>query len=74
MRVSAGEERDCLRNDGLKLERSLLEGVRAETQKMMDDAKTRLDGEARTVRASMQTQAPVLAKQIATKLLGREVA
>lgn len=74
VRVSAGEERDRLRNDGLKLERTLLEGVRVETQKMMDDAKTRLDGEARTVRTTMQAQAPVLAKQIASKLLGREVA
>lgn len=74
VRVSAGEERDRLRADGLKLERTMLDSVRVETQKMLDDAKTRLEGEARTVRNKMQTDTPVLAKQIATKLLGREVA
>jgi F-type H+-transporting ATPase subunit b len=74
VRISASEERDRLRNDGLKLERTLLESVRVETQKTMDSAKTTLEGEARIVRNKMTTDTPALAKQIASKLLGREVA
>lgn len=73
VRTSAGEERDKLRADGLKLEKALLETVKEETTKVLDDAKVKLDGERDAVRRDMAAQTPVLARQIASKLLGREV-
>lgn len=73
VRTTAGEERDKLRADGLKLEKAMLETVREETTKILEDAKTRLDAERSTVRGSMAAQTPLLARQIASKLLGREV-
>ena len=73
VRGTSGEERDRLRAEGQELERRLLEKVRVETQKLVGDAKTRLDGEAQLARQSLAAQRPELAREIASKVLGREV-
>ncbi|MAQ16658.1 MAG: hypothetical protein CMN30_17925 [Sandaracinus sp.] len=73
-RLKAGEEREKLRAEGKRLEAQVLEKVRAETAKELAGAEATLDKEAAKVRAEMQAQTPVLAKQIASKLLEREVA
>lgn len=74
LRASATAERERLRQEGQRLERSILEKVRQETQKELSDAETRVQGEARRLRAEIDTTVPKLASQIAEKLLGREVA
>ena len=73
VRTTAGEERDKLRADGLSIEKTLLENVKVETTKVLDNAKVKLDGEREAMRRSMAAQTPVLARQIASKLLAREV-
>jgi F-type H+-transporting ATPase subunit b len=73
VRGASGEERDRLRAEGQELERRLLEKVRVETQKLVGDAKTRLDGEAQLARQTLAAQRPELAREIASKVLGREV-
>jgi F-type H+-transporting ATPase subunit b len=73
VRTSAGMQRDRLRADGLAIEKQLLETVKEETTKVLDDAREKLDGEREKIRHDMVAQAPVLARQIASKLLGREV-
>ena len=73
VRTTAGEERDKLRADGLKIEKGMLEAVKEDTTKLLDEAKTKLDAERDSVRRDMNAQTPVLARQIASKLLGREV-
>jgi F-type H+-transporting ATPase subunit b len=73
VRGASGEERDRLRAEGQELERRLLEKVRVETQKLVADAKTRLDGEAQLARQTLSGQRPELAREIASKVLGREV-
>ncbi len=73
VRREAGEERDKLRAEGLRLEREMLEKVRAETAETLAAAEKKMKEEADTVRTEMKTQVPILAKQIATQLLGREV-
>ena len=73
-RLKAGEEREKLRAEGKRLEAQVLEKVRAETAKQLAGAETKLDAEAAQVRSDMQAQTPVLARQIASKLLEREVA
>ena len=73
VRLEAGEDRDKLRADGQRLERELLDKVRTETHATMLAAEKKMNAEADAVRTEMKTQVPLLAKQIATQLLGREV-
>lgn len=74
VRGSAAEQRDRLRAEGAKLQGQVLERVRVETQKQLSEAKVKMDREAASVRADMKTLVPALARQIAEKLLDREVA
>jgi F-type H+-transporting ATPase subunit b len=73
LRVAAAEERERLRQDGLRLERTILERVRADTQRETDEAERDLERQARAVRREMDTAAPALARDIAGKFLKREV-
>lgn len=73
VRVQAGEERERLRQEGLRLERQMLDDVRRETQQQLEQAQQRLRDEARQVRRDMETTAPALGREVASKLLGREV-
>jgi F-type H+-transporting ATPase subunit b len=74
VRVEAGEERDRLRAEGLRLERTILDKVRKETGETLANAERKMATEAEKIRSEMKTTAPALAKQIASRLLGREVA
>jgi F-type H+-transporting ATPase subunit b len=73
VQTASSEERDRLRAEGQEIERTLLERVRNDTQKMVQDAKARLEVEAARARQDLAAERPALAKQIASKLLGREV-
>jgi F-type H+-transporting ATPase subunit b len=73
VRVEAGAERDRLRSEGTRLERSLTEKVRVETEQMVKDSEQRMAAEAAKVRKDIAASSPVLARHIAEKLLGREV-
>ena len=73
VRGASGEERDRLRSEGQEIERKLLDRVRTETQSMVTEARTRLDSEAALARQELSAQRPQLARDIANKLLGREV-
>jgi F-type H+-transporting ATPase subunit b len=74
LRATATTDRERLRQEGLRLERTILEKVQAETRKELTDAEARVQEEARRLRADIQMAVPKLAGQIAAKLLGREVA
>lgn len=73
LRLQAGEERDRLRAEGKRLERTVLDRVRDETDKQLAEADTRLESEAAKLRSEINASVPVLARQIASKLLNREV-
>ena len=73
VRTASGEERERLRAEGQELERKLLDRVRNETQALVSEAKTRLEGEAKTARAELAAQRTELARDIASRVLGREV-
>jgi len=73
-RLKAGEEREKLRAEGKRLEAQVLEKVRLETSKELAEAEAELEKEAAKIRAELKAQTPALAKQIASKLLEREVA
>ena len=73
LRLQAGEERDRLRAEGKRLERTVLDRVREETDKQLADADAQLASEATKLRAEVKASVPALAQQIASKLLNREV-
>jgi len=73
LRLQAGEERDRLRAEGKRLERTVLDGVREETDKQLAEADAKLKTEAAHLRAEIDQSIPPLAKQIASKMLNREV-
>jgi len=73
LRLQAGEERDRLRAEGKRLERTVIERVREETDKQLADADHQLASEAEKLRADINASVPALANQIASKLLNREV-
>jgi F-type H+-transporting ATPase subunit b len=73
LRLQAGEERDRLRAEGKRLERTVLDRVRKETDKLLADADAKLNTEASKLRTEIDQSIPALAKQIASKMLSREV-
>ena len=73
VRTASGEERERLRTEGLELERKLLERVRGETTMVVNDARARLDLEARRARTELSSGRAELARQIASKVIEREV-
>ena len=73
VRGTSGEERERLRAEGQELERHLLERVRNETTELVSEAKDRAEEEARIARAELVVQRPELAREIASRVLGREV-
>ena len=73
LRLQAGEERDRLRTEGKRLERTLLDRVRQETDKQLAEADAQLKREAAKLRAEIEVSVPTLARQIASKMLSREV-
>jgi F-type H+-transporting ATPase subunit b len=73
IRLQAGEERDRLRNEGKHLERAVLDRVRAETDRQLAEADAKLAKESSRLRAEIDQSVPTLAKQIASKMLNREV-
>lgn len=74
VRVQAAKEAEVLRADAQKREREILDQVRAETEKTTSDADKKLATEAAALRRDLVASTPALAKQIASKLLSREVA
>ena len=72
-RLQAGEERDRLRAEGKRLERTVLDRVGEETDKLLADADAKLKTEASKLRTEIDQSIPALAKQIASKMLSREV-
>lgn len=68
------EERQRLRSEAAARERQLVGAARDESQRVLDEAKQKVQSEAQAARAKLDAQARDLAKQMAKKILGREVA
>jgi F-type H+-transporting ATPase subunit b len=73
VRQQGNEERDKMRAQSQKLARELTETARKESAQTLASAKARLDQEARQARDKAKADVPVLAKQIAERLLGRSM-
>jgi len=73
LRDIANQERDKLRAEGQKLARDIAEKARGESNKLLNDSKSKLEAESKRIRDEVKVIIPGLARQIAGKLLDREV-
>ena len=72
-RTAANAERDRIRNEGLKTEAEILARVRAATARTIEDGRKQIETEVAKAREQLKTDATALAKDLATRALGREV-
>ncbi len=73
-RDRAGEEGRKVRAEANAHEKEVTDKARATAQKAIDDAQAKMRSETQAARAQLMPQADALAKAMASKLLGREVA
>jgi F-type H+-transporting ATPase subunit b len=72
-RARANDEGRKVRAEAAAHEKQVTDAARAETQKTVDEATARMKMETEAARMQLLPQANALAKQIASRLLGREV-
>ena len=72
-RTRANEEGRKVRTEAAANEKSVTDASRAEAQKAMDEATARMRAETDAARLQLMPQANALARQMASKLLGREI-
>jgi F0F1-type ATP synthase membrane subunit b/b' len=68
------DERARVRSEAAARERSILGVARDEVGKALDEARAKIAGDATTARAQLEAQSLALARTMAKKILGREVA
>lgn len=73
-KAKAAEERMKLRTEAAERERAITEAARTETQSVLEQARQRLDADAKAARAAMEPRTQEIARAIAKKVLGRDVA
>ena len=73
-RKVAGEQREVLRNEGRQSERSLVEEARKRAEATIDKGRADIESQATEARGALNTEVDALAQQLATKVLGRELA
>jgi len=72
-RAAANAERDKIRAEGVKREQEILGNVRSLTSKAVEDGKRAAHAEAERARAGLKSEATTLARDLAGRVLGREV-
>jgi F-type H+-transporting ATPase subunit b len=74
VRRAAAEEREKLRAEGAKLEAQILAEGRAEVAKLVEQGRARSEADRKVLRTELSTRAADIARDIASRVLGREVA
>ena len=72
-RAEANAERDKLRAEAMKVEAEILARVRASTAELLEEGKRKAQEEAARVKTTLRGQSGELARELATRVLGREV-
>jgi F0F1-type ATP synthase membrane subunit b/b' len=72
-RAAANAEREKIRAEALRREQEILGAVRAATAKTIEDGKRAAEAEAARARATLKEGTSVLARDLAARVLGREV-
>ena len=74
VRRAAAEEREKLRAEGTRLEAQILAEARADVAQLVEKGKASLELERQRLRAELASQSGQIARLIASRVLGREVA
>ena len=72
-RATANAEREKIRAEAVRREQEILAAVRAATAKTIDDGKRAAEAEAARARVTLKEGTSVLARDLAARVLGREV-
>jgi F-type H+-transporting ATPase subunit b len=72
-RAAASAEREKIRAEAVKREQEILTAVRAATSKTLEDGKRAAAEDAKRARATLGSESQALARQLAGRVLGREV-
>ena len=72
-KLAANAEKERLKGEGLEAERRLMEEVRAETGRAVEEARRMIQEEAGLARETLRVQADGMAVEIAQKILGRSL-
>jgi F-type H+-transporting ATPase subunit b len=72
-RAAANAEREKLRAEGVRREQEILAGVRITVAKSIEDGKRAAHAEADRARAGLKADSTALARDVAGRILGREV-
>ena len=72
-RAAANAEREKIRAEAVRREQEILGAVRTSTTKMIEDGKRAAEAEAARARATLKEGTSVLARDLAARVLGREV-
>jgi F-type H+-transporting ATPase subunit b len=72
-REAGALERDALRAEGMKREAELMSVVRAESAATLDKGRADIGNEAKAARDQLRTDARALGRDMASRVLGREV-
>jgi F-type H+-transporting ATPase subunit b len=73
-RTKAGEEQRKVRADAAAYERDTTDAARKTSMKALEDAQAKVQADTEAARAQLLPQANALAKTMAARILGREVA
>jgi len=73
-RSEGNAERDRIRGQGIAKEQEVLAKVRGATAKQTDDGRKKAAEELAKVRESLKAEMPAMARDLASRVLGREVA
>jgi F-type H+-transporting ATPase subunit b len=73
VRRAAAEEREKLRAEGQRLEAHILAEGRAEVARLIEQGRARLEVDRRALRAELSSRTGDIARDIASRVLGREV-
>jgi F-type H+-transporting ATPase subunit b len=72
-RAAGNVERDKIRAQGIAREQEILASVRATTAAVLDEGKHAAHAEAERVRLALKSQAIEMARDLASRVIGREV-
>jgi F-type H+-transporting ATPase subunit b len=72
-RAAGGIERDRIRGEALKREQEILSAVRAAAAKTLEDGKVAAQAEADRARTALKEDTTSMARDLASRVLGREV-
>ena len=72
-RVQTQEERNLIRKEAQSSAAEMMERASADASSLLEDAKTKIDSEASAIREKIKPEIELIAKDVVSKLTGKEI-